>query len=188
MYAIAYQLTGIGDYPGNVLKVDRDFWRNNASAEQLALRNMQRWLGLLAGKGVEGLEQVIAFSAETPLTVSRFAHGDTLLGIANSNDKPVPTEADYMKLADTMRAVIEKGIATDLHTRNMLYDPISNRGFTIIDYSLHRKEFRYNPDVYSAALQGLKRTLRVAFGDAYDASSFNDMLRDFTQPVIDDLA
>lgn len=169
-------------HPRSVLKVDKSMFDTSPDIQRIAASNMRRWLGLIAGTGVAGLEQPVAFSAEANVTVSAYAPGESLMEILDKGDIPAPTDSQQLVLAEAVASSIARGIDLDINRTNVLYD--EKAGFTIIDYDACATSMRNNPRSFIDRIDDLLRNIFYTFGDNIDRTAFSDVMHDATQPVL----
>ncbi|MEO7905200.1 MAG: hypothetical protein ABIR91_05415 [Candidatus Saccharimonadales bacterium] len=93
--------------------------------------------GALYGNGVPGLEQIIAASYETGLTVAEIVPGKQL-GDLSLHDIQSISGQQLKALVTTISTADERGIRFDYNTANYLYD--NDKGFGIIDYTSTAKD------------------------------------------------
>lgn len=107
--------------------------------------------GLLLGKDMPYMEQIVALSYKHGATVSELCPG---VNLPASQDFDSASAAHVYQFVDTVDTAIKKGICVDEYANNFLYDQQS--GFYCIDYSSHRHTL--SSQETSTALQRLTFT------------------------------
>lgn len=181
-YFIDAYLIDNPDGPKSVLKVDRAMFVPNPDIQRIAVGNIRRWLGLIASKGIDCLEQPIAFSAERNVLLTKYAPGRTLKKIIKEGDKFSPTDNQQLAVAEAVAHSIQNGVEFDPHTGNIIYD--EECGFTILDSDLCTTSMRNEPNGFRKRIMNLRDTLNKAFADNFDTSQFTDLLHDTTEPIL----
>lgn len=89
---------------------------------------------LLHGKGIEGLEQIVACSYKDGVVVSERAPGKSLEELLKSHPEAVDDIPDehLEQLLAVFQQMQERGLVADVNRGNLIYDEV--QGFTLVDY------------------------------------------------------
>lgn len=89
---------------------------------------------LLHGKGVQGLEQIVACSYKDGVVVSERAPGKSLEELLKSHPEAVDAIPDehLEQLLAVFQQMQERGLVADVNRGNLIYDEV--QGFTLVDY------------------------------------------------------
>lgn len=89
---------------------------------------------LLHGRGIKGLEQIVAGSYQDGVVVSERAPGSSLKELLASNPEGVNNipDAHLTQLLTLFRQMQERGLVADVNHGNLIYD--EKQGFTLVDY------------------------------------------------------
>lgn len=89
---------------------------------------------LLHGRGIKGLEQVVAGSYQDGVVVSERAPGNSLKELLASNPEGVNNipDAHLTQLLTLFGQMQERGLVADVNHGNLIYD--EKQGFTLVDY------------------------------------------------------
>lgn len=89
---------------------------------------------LIRGKGIEGLEQIVACSYKDGVVVSERAPGKSLEELLTSQPEAVEAIPDehLARLLAVFEQMQERGLVADVNRGNLLYDEA--QGFTLVDY------------------------------------------------------
>lgn len=90
------------------------------------------------GRGIQGLEKIVAASSETGVLVSEFGKGSHLEELDDRVLAELP-DAHIDALLETRLQAMEAGLQFDAHPGNILYEPDS--GFTDIDYHVVQQPY-----------------------------------------------
>ena len=135
--------------------------------------------GAVLGKGVPGLEQIVAASYEDGVTVAEKMPGKEV-GDLGLDDIDHITDGQLGNLVDTLVEVQKRGIEIDPKPSNIFYDP--NAGFGIVDYHSSREAGKTSSDQDLGTVVGWMATgINNAgfFGKPYkDERSSEDYARD----------
>lgn len=88
--------------------------------------------GISAGKGVPGLEQIVAASPENNVTISEMMPGKPVNKLSSAEVDAIAID-QLERLFTTLEAASSRDIVFDFNAANYLYDPES--GFGIVDYT-----------------------------------------------------
>ncbi len=89
---------------------------------------------LLHGRGIKGLEQVVAGSYQDGVVVSERAPGNSLKDLLNSKPEVIDNipDAHLTQLLTLFEQMQERGLVADVNHGNLIYD--EKQGFTLVDY------------------------------------------------------
>lgn len=89
---------------------------------------------LLHGRGIKGLEQIVAGSYQEGVVVSERAPGSSLKELLASNPEGVNNipDAHLTQLLTLFGQMQERGLVADVNHGNLIYD--EKQGFTLVDY------------------------------------------------------
>lgn len=89
---------------------------------------------LLHGRGIKGLEQIVAGSYQDGVVVSERAPGSSLKELLASNPEGVNNipDAHLTQLLTLFEQMQERGLVADVNHGNLIYD--EKQGFTLVDY------------------------------------------------------
>lgn len=90
---------------------------------------------LIHGKGIEGLEQIVACSYKDGVIVSERAPGKSLEELLASQPEAVEAIPDehFEQLLSVFEQMQQRGLIADVNRGNLLYDEA--QGFTLVDYT-----------------------------------------------------
>lgn len=190
--ARAYRVQNVPSIGSAVLKLQHwqfndELMTNHLYRNKIALRHVRRAAALAVGSGVEGLEQLVAYSTELPATVTQFAPGETLTALITSGDSiPIPSDDQQLRLAETVGELMRRDLLMDAYADNVLFDDES--GFTLLDYTLPHADFRSSPSARKNEIDVLIQKFDDTFGQSTRTSQFRDLLIDVTMPIIDEIS
>ncbi len=107
--------------------------RNYLSPAIAELDFMHRLPALVHGLGRQGLEQLVAYSPEDGVLVTRRSPGHPVR-VIGLEAAATMTQERFDDLADTIDFATRAKIEVDVEQDNLLFDPIE--GFSLVDYSL----------------------------------------------------
>ena len=147
--------------------------------------HLNRWLGLKASEGMQGLEQPIAYSAERGLVVSHFVPGIELFEIGkmdeHERDQHAPSEQQLDDFAATFRESIIADVVLDYGSRDILMD-VEGRGLTMIDQGVRMygpRERAVGATSAQTARAGLfANAFYEAYGFDFDREGLEQRLKD----------
>lgn len=177
--ALAFTIQGYPETEDKrVLKIGFNREREESGCDQASYANLCRWLGLMAGKGVAGLEQPVAFSAEKPISITKLVPGVELYEIAQFKNKPQPSEESLLRFAQAFYESIVRRITIDVHGRDILYDVATDQ-LTIIDHNQFSKTYGLMALRPNRVAQLLTQTFKASFGYEFDDIGFERLLNEF---------
>lgn len=185
--ASVFILEGIAEAGGDgVLKIGHQIRHEESGCDWSAYTNLRRWLGLMAGKDVEGFEQPIAFSAEGPVSVTKLVSGMELLEISKLKNKPQPSEQALQRFAGAVYESIVRRLTIDISGRDLLYDPDMDE-LTIIDHSASSRAYTRIALSYAETVEAIVDTFNASFGYEFDENAFGRLLDEFSKQGLHDL-
>lgn len=137
--------------------------------------------GTLRGRGIDGLEQLVALSYTESVTIGELLKGKGLEKYTTAEIAAIPDE-HFLMLADTLLdSVAAGGISVDGNDGNVLYDP--EHGFSIVDY--HSSSYAGNKVAYTLSSSIFKTHYWLGPSKELPSSEFKEDYETLGQVVED---